>query len=184
MTFIVPRMHSCVNPLFSSGRESSVCLDISRLCDACYNTRFVDVALLRTILSSCVTVAGEAYKLFARRAHEYNGTSSSSFYVPVTAFSYSWHQRPHPLQYLSQFQISLNIIKQRHPQARASVTLNCMTNFTYNTLWNPPKRSTNQPHPEPQQIWKWFRNAPDMLIIDQLTSYVWEKEVVWMWRTL
>jgi len=177
-------MHSCLSPLLSSGRESSVCLDISRLCDVCYNTRFVGVVLLRTILSSCVTLAGEAYKLVARRAHEYNGTSSSRFYVPVTAFSYSWHQRLPPIQYRSQFQISLNTIKQRHPQARASVTLNRMTNFTYNTLWNPPKRSTNQPHPEPQQIWKWLLNAPDMLVIDQPTLYIWEKEVASVWCTL
>ena len=96
LTFIVPRMHSWVSPLFSSGRESSVYLDISRLCDACYNPSFVDVVLLRTIPSPCITLAGEAYKLVARRAHECNGTSSSSFYVPVTAFSYSWHQRSHP----------------------------------------------------------------------------------------
>jgi len=92
---------------------------------------------------------------------------------------------PRPLQYLSQFQISLNTIKQRHPQARASVTLNSMTNFTYNTLWNPPKRSTNQPNSEPQQIWKWLRNAPDMLlVIDQPTLYIWEKEVTSMGRAL
>jgi len=94
LTFIVPCVLSCVSPLFSSGRESSVCLDISRLCDACYNPRFVGVVLLRTILFCCVTVADGAYKSVARRAHEFNGTSSSSFYVPVTAFSYSWHQLP------------------------------------------------------------------------------------------
>ena len=125
LTFLVSSMHNCVSPLFSSGHESSVCLGISRLSDACYNPRFVDVVLLRTILSSCITLAGEAYKLVARRAREYSGTSSSSFAMSVTAFSYSWHQRhPLPFQYLSQFEISLNTIKQRHPQARASVTLN------------------------------------------------------------
>jgi hypothetical protein len=61
-----------------------------------FRNGFVYIVLLRTILSACVTLAGEAYELVARPAHEYNGTPSSSFYVPVTAFSYSWHQRPTP----------------------------------------------------------------------------------------